>query len=118
MCKMMYFQCCIGSIHTAPTIKNDPAVLAAATNPNHRNEALNKLLLNVDNTNNNNNNLQPGDQKVKIKVAFAEGYLAANNSAVGKTGVATKFLKVSCILTISIAIGSAFNAIDFHFRCS
>lgn len=76
-------------------MKNDPTALAAATGSVNRNEVLNKLLLNADNE--NNNHLQPNDPKHNIKVAFAEGYLAANNSADGKTGFAGKFFKVSGI---------------------
>lgn len=76
-------------------MKNDSTALAAATGSVNRNEVLNKLLLNADNE--NNNHLQPNDPKHNIKVAFAEGYLAANNTTDGKTGYAGKFFKVSGI---------------------
>lgn len=71
--------------------------LASATNSINRNEVLNKLLLNADTE--NSNHVQPNDSKNNIKVAFAEGYLAANNSTDGKTGYASKFFKVSCRLS-------------------
>lgn len=60
-----------------------------------RNETLNKLLTQADDTS------TPGDdQKQRIKVAFAEGYLAANTE--DKLGIAAKFVKVqeiSCHLS-------------------
>lgn len=43
------------------------------------------------------NSLPVDDQKQRIKVAFAEGYLAANSD--DKIGVAAKFLKVSLLTT-------------------
>lgn len=52
-----------------------------------RNETLNKLLAQADDSS------TPGDdQRQRIKVAFAEGYLAANTE--DKLGIAAKFVKV------------------------
>lgn len=52
-----------------------------------RHETLNKLLAQADDT-----SAAVDDQKQRIKVAFAEGYLAANTE--DKLGVAAKFVKV------------------------
>lgn len=55
-----------------------------------RNETLNKLLAQADDS------ATPGDdQKQRIKVAFAEGYLAANTE--DKLGIAAKFVKVNFV---------------------
>lgn len=52
-----------------------------------RHETLNKLLAQADDA-----ATPTDDQKQRIKVAFAEGYLAANTE--DKLGVAAKFVKV------------------------
>lgn len=52
-----------------------------------RHETLNKLLAQTD-----EGSVAVDDQKQRIKIAFAEGYLAANTE--DKLGIAAKFLKV------------------------
>lgn len=84
------YHCCP---RIAPPNKNDPIALATASGSINRNEVLSKLLLNADAE--SNSHLQPNDPKHNIKVAFAEGYLAANNTSDGKTGYASRFIKVS-----------------------
>lgn len=56
-------------------MKTDATILSSTVSASNRNEALTKLLVQADNT-----HTQPTDQKERIKVAFAEGYLAANNT--------------------------------------
>lgn len=53
-----------------------------------RNETLNKLLAQSDES-----TVAVDDQKQRIKIAFAEGYLSANTE--DKMGIATKFLRVN-----------------------
>lgn len=71
-----------------------PAPLSKVDSTNaaskQRNETLNKLLAQADDS------TTPGDdQKQRIKVAFAEGYLAANTE--DKLGIAAKFVKVNFV---------------------
>lgn len=71
----------------APTVKLD-SNLTIVPPPNafgHRNETLQKLLTQTEETTS-----QPNEQKQRIKIAFAEGYIAAN-----KPGSARKMLEVS-----------------------
>lgn len=58
-----------------------------ATASKQRHETLNKLLAQTD-----DGTTPPDSQKQRIKVAFAEGYLAANTE--DKLGIAAKFVKV------------------------
>lgn len=72
-------------ISPAPLSKIDPVNAAAK----QRNETLNKLIMSAQ----ADDSLTPSDdQKQRIKVAFAEGYLAANTE--DKLGIAAKFVKV------------------------
>lgn len=68
-----------------PTTKlNNPLAVSAQTSS----EGFTKILNQID------TNL-PDEQKNRLKVAFAEGYLAANNSEGGaKGGKTMKYLKV------------------------
>lgn len=63
----------------------DPVTTTASK---QRNETLNKLLAQTD-----DGTVTVDDQKQRIKIAFAEGYLAANTE--DKLGIAAKFLKVN-----------------------
>lgn len=71
----------------APTTKLDPNLpVAPPSTFNLRNETLQKLLTQTE----YNNSSQSNDQKQSIKIAFAEGYIAAN-----KPGPTRKLFEVS-----------------------
>lgn len=67
----------------APLSKVDSVTAASK----QRHETLNKLLAQAD-----DGTAPAGTEKQRIKVAFAEGYLAANTE--DKLGIAAKFVKV------------------------
>lgn len=71
-----------------------------------RHETLNKLLAQADDASTPTN-----DQKQHIKVAFAEGYLAANTE--DKLGIAAKFVKVTP--TTTELYNRRFN-LNFHLN--
>lgn len=85
------------SIYIVPVSKVDTVTVASK----QRHETLNKLLAQTD-----VGTVAVDDQKQRIKIAFAEGYLAANTE--DKLGIAAKFLKV--IIATSNRI--RFNSID------
>lgn len=68
---------------SVPVSKVDSVTAASK----QRHETLNKLLAQTDDS-----SVAVDDQKQRIKIAFAEGYLAANTE--DKLGIAAKFLKV------------------------
>lgn len=68
---------------TVPVSKVDSVTAASK----QRHETLNKLLAQTDES-----SVAVDGQKQRIKIAFAEGYLAANTE--DKLGIAAKFLKV------------------------
>lgn len=70
-----------------PLSKNESTALASK----QRNETLNKLLTQIDDSTSSTSPV--ADQKQRVKVAFAEGYLAAS-SGDDKLGVAAKLVKV------------------------
>lgn len=73
-----------------PTKLNNPLAMAAAQTPS---DGFNRILTQVDAVN------APDDQKNRLKLAFAEGYLAANSSDGGHRGGKTmKYLKVQYYL--------------------
>lgn len=76
-----------------------------------RHETLNKLLAQTDDT-----SVAVDDQKQRIKIAFAEGYLAANTE--DKLGIAAKFLKVITAMSddlYSHTTNNDFNNFVFFF---
>lgn len=92
-------RCCINSIKitralslfiaATPGAKMDGTLFASSTQSG-QNESLTKLIQQADNSD------LPIEQRQNIKIAFAEGYLAASNTDGGqKSGKAMKYLKAS-----------------------